>query len=425
MDTRNPSRRRKGVVSFKLLVILVPVLFGLMGFAVDLGRLYLIRSELKAAANAMALAGAPKLIGTDQSTADATTAARFTVDNSAGYGNKFNFAGQAIGETVGSLASEVSDPTYYSALADATGEGESSGGETSGSTARYVRTVVTGEAPLIFWSFLSLAQERKVAIQATAVAGKSPPLCTACGIEPIAIAALDTSDTVDFGFTTNTRYTLGFQCTGNPTPSGLTGATQRIPYLLLNRYDEEATLYPEETQQLFRIGAQGLLPSTVTAKSCIQINAEEQIWASATPGNCNQNQTPAAVRAFLCGLATRFDPTTIPTVCESISEIETLTTFYNADTDLTDLDDYVSYIGSTRRVITVAIVETLNSSGTMPVLAFRQFLVNPEQNSSTISPGDTNGRFVVLYIGSVVPLRQGRFDGCTLEAGPGKVVLHR
>jgi hypothetical protein len=39
-----------------VLVILVPVLFGFMGFAIDLGRMYLIRGELNTAANAMAVA---------------------------------------------------------------------------------------------------------------------------------------------------------------------------------------------------------------------------------------------------------------------------------------------------------------------------------------------------------------------------------
>src|SRR3954468_1063676 len=41
----------RGSMSLQLLVILVPVLFGLMGFALDLGRLYLIRGELNEAAN--------------------------------------------------------------------------------------------------------------------------------------------------------------------------------------------------------------------------------------------------------------------------------------------------------------------------------------------------------------------------------------
>ena len=62
----------------QLLVILVPVLFGLMGFALDLGQLYIVRGELQAAANAMAVAAAQKLIGTESSTDTATTYARLT-----------------------------------------------------------------------------------------------------------------------------------------------------------------------------------------------------------------------------------------------------------------------------------------------------------------------------------------------------------
>ena len=56
--------RRRGSLSLQLLVVLVPVFFGLMGFALDLGRLYLIRGELNQAASSMALTAAGKLIGT-------------------------------------------------------------------------------------------------------------------------------------------------------------------------------------------------------------------------------------------------------------------------------------------------------------------------------------------------------------------------
>src|ERR1035438_10533632 len=71
----------RGGVSMPLLVILVPVLFGLMGFALDLGRLYLVRGELNQAASAMALAAAEQLIGTDASLGNATTAASQSLDN--------------------------------------------------------------------------------------------------------------------------------------------------------------------------------------------------------------------------------------------------------------------------------------------------------------------------------------------------------
>ena len=88
MDTRNQSRTRRinkrvpslpriarrgerGATALQVLVILVPVIFGLIGFAIDLGQLYLAKGELKTAANTMALAAAQKLIGTDQGLAAA------------------------------------------------------------------------------------------------------------------------------------------------------------------------------------------------------------------------------------------------------------------------------------------------------------------------------------------------------------------
>ncbi len=55
----------------------------------------------------------------------------------------------------------------------------------------------------------------------------------------------------------------------------------------------------------------------------------------------------------------------------------------------------------------------------------RQFLIQPSSGSTTLNAGDSDGRFAATYIGSVMPLKQGRFDGCQLTAGPGKVVLHR
>ena len=52
-------------------------------------------------------------------------------------------------------------------------------------------------------------------------------------------------------------------------------------------------------------------------------------------------------------------------------------------------------------------------------LGFRQFLVMAS------NPTDSLGRFEAMYIGSVAPVKQGRFDGCQLSSGPGKVVLHQ
>ena len=106
--------------------------------------------------------------------------------------------------------------------------------------------------------------------------------------------------------------------------------------------------------------------------------------------------------------------------------MDTLSSSYQPDLDVTDQDDYTAYTGTGRRLITVPIVDALNAGGAMTVLGFRQFLVEPTQGLAANDPGDTNGRFSALYVGVVAPVKQGRFDGgCGITSGPGKVVLHQ
>jgi hypothetical protein len=126
----------------------------------------------------------------------------------------------------------------------------------------------------------------------------------------------------------------------------------------------------------------------------------------------------------LCGLDTRFESAT-PTGCAGIVGIDTLSTIYQPDTDGSDHDVYSDYTGDARRIITIPIVDTVSSGANMTVLGFRQFLLIPNQGALNINPSDMFGRFIAMYIGSVSPVKQGRFDGCQQTAGPGKVVLHQ
>ena len=82
----------------QLLVILVPVIFAFMGFAIDLARLYLIRGELQAAANAAALAGASHLMGNDAALVQAADQAKFSFDAGNGFANKYDFGAITIGQ---------------------------------------------------------------------------------------------------------------------------------------------------------------------------------------------------------------------------------------------------------------------------------------------------------------------------------------
>ena len=370
----------------------------------------------------MAISAARQLIGTSAATDNATAASLVTLDNSNQDANKYNFGSLIIGSTDGFYSSDVPTPSYFAAAADAMASSASGTASTAdGTTAQYVQTNITADAPLTFWALLSVGVSRKTTVAARAVAGISAPLCTGCGIENFAIAAVDATDTINFGLVPTTRYTFGYLCTGAPTPTALTGTTQRLPYLLLDRYNTGSTF--DETQQLFQIGAGGLPGSSVSTQSCFTVNTGEVIWASATPQACATNAVATSVRNSLCGLTARFTADT-PTTCTSVTDVANVSAAYTADTDLTDLDDYTAYVGSVRRVITVPVVDALSATASMTVLGFRQFLVEATSGDASNDPTDTNGRFQALYIGNPVPLKQGRFDGgCAASSGPGKVVL--
>src|SRR5260370_1113091 len=132
-------------MSVQMLVLLLPVLLGIMGFAVDLGRLYLVRGELTHAAEAMAIAAASKLIGTDTGLSNATAAAQATLDDTTGHGNKYNFGSLVIGQSTGLLTSTVSDPTYFATAAGAIADNTNSGDTGHPQRARFIAGRARGE----------------------------------------------------------------------------------------------------------------------------------------------------------------------------------------------------------------------------------------------------------------------------------------
>jgi hypothetical protein len=413
-----------------MVIVLVPVVFGFLGFAIDLGRLYMIRAELKTAADAMALAAAGRLNGTDEAATAAATAAEIARSEFDGIANRYDFGGTAVGEGQGNQTSTVDPPEFFDTVSSATGEGEDGGGSVSDGVSRHARVVVTAQARTLFFRFLPQAQEGLVQLRVQAVAGMSAPLCVACGIEGIAIAALDAGDTEHFGMTPNTRYTLGYTCNGGQLPQPLAGTVQRLPYLLLNKLNEEAEVFADEGTQAYRIGANGLPPSSNEGVSCVRVTSEEPetVWVAAAPIACGgggqPQRVPALVGNLLCGMATRFEAGVFAG-CDTIPEVDAATGALAADTDVNDLDEYAAYAGNNRRIITVAIAEDLTDTSAISVIGFRQFLIEPLPNNTNISPTDGNGRFIALYIGSPAPLKQGRVPGCTIETGPGKVVLHQ
>ena len=455
-----------GAMTLQLLVILVPVLLGLLGFAVDLGRLYLIRGELNEAANAMAISAAQNLNGTEAAEENAALAMNATTDQTLGDGNSYNFGIDPLnGYSTGILNNTIAAPLFFDDMTDAvSGTGTTSADST---TARYVQVNIQADAPLLWWSLLTLGQAQKTTVGAVATAGISAPLCTVCRMEDFAVADQSAgADPVDFGFVYNTKYTFHFDCTGAAGTSTalLDDATISIPYVLIDRYNPNNPVTADETEQLFWIGDGGLPPlpmsgGNATANipfACFMVDGSggdvEYLWGnggnggtSTVPGACSAAAVNAQVEEMLCGLYGRFgDPNALTTstgasICAGVTDLVDIATTYQVDTDLNDYDDYTLYGGNGRRVITVPIVDALTTSatGTMAVLGFRQFLVTPfaDTNSSYIDPSDAHGRFSAIYIGNVVPVKQGYYNAqgtsplapnsCSIVDGPGKVVLNQ
>ena len=72
-DLKNAASQHGSIVIF--FVIMLPILLGTMGLALDIGKFYVIKSELQNAADSCALAAAYELDG---------TATQFTRANAAG-----------------------------------------------------------------------------------------------------------------------------------------------------------------------------------------------------------------------------------------------------------------------------------------------------------------------------------------------------
>src|SRR5947209_11021199 len=179
-------------MSLQMLILLIPVIFGLMGFALDLGRLWLIRGELNQAANAMAISAAAQIaLGQDMMQATANQALNET------NGNRYNF---------GSTVIPSGTVTCFGSL-DSASQNDS-GATTACGPGTFVQTSISVPAPLLFWSFLPGGESRTTTVASSAVAGISAPLCTGCGIVPVAVQAPNQAEPIDWGFVPGGLYTF-------------------------------------------------------------------------------------------------------------------------------------------------------------------------------------------------------------------------
>ena len=160
-----------------------------MTLAVDVGRMYLIQGELQNAADAAALAAALQLNGTTNALTHADDSVTASFDSTTGNDNRFNLRQNSIEVPAGLTVTR--ETTYFANHDDAVGNlnGGQAGGVDwdSGMYPKYVRVQITAQAPVVFAQLLTRISDTLPNVTVSAVAGVSSPMCSVCGIEPLAI----------------------------------------------------------------------------------------------------------------------------------------------------------------------------------------------------------------------------------------------
>ena len=440
MILRDCSLQRGGTTVYFLLFMLIA--FGFLGMAADFGRLYVVQGELQTAADAAALAAATRLAGTAEAVTQAGDQLNLSFDSTTGNDNRFNLRINQIGIGASGLTTST-EIDYFATLADAKGNvlGGQSGSIdwTTGLYPKYVRVQINAQAPLTFFPLVNPAALTPPTVVATAVAGVSGPICTACGIEGFAVKGIviDGSDPINYGFVPGAFYTLfltPLQRNGPVTQAPMAGTVASVPYAILNHIPSG----PQDLDfdlSMFELGAGGISSSPgLMTPGTISAGAIEVAYPSV------RGSTSATVgQDILCGLNIRFgvDPSLTPN-CSTLDSgaFVPLSPLFTADPDVGGSTDYLAgaglqdfaaeYDGNVRRVLTVAVIDAADS---LNVLNFRQFLIEASTTSAAITQGLNTalatGAFRAQYVGSPVPLRCGGIGGiCGISSGIGRAVLH-
>ena len=429
-------------------LLFTSVMLGLLVMAVDVGRFYVIQGELQTAADAAALAAATHLVGTMSGTVQADQQWNASFDSTTGNDNRFNLGLNRI--LFSSNLAAQTTVLYFSSVADAIGN---TGGLTgagidwgSGAYPKYARVQISAQAPILFAPFLNRSPGSLPTVTVSAIAGLSAPLCTTSGIDAFAVVDPSmTTDTDNFGLMPGNWYTLYLTTpsttTTPPAPLASTDPTILVPYVILDHYPNGVQQPGPIDDSLFELAAGGISnnPASVPPPGSLTIGSVEVAYGSPNavvlPGTAT---TPS--RDILCGLNVRLgvdlslDPNCNGSNNSSTVNFPALASLFSADTDVgagayaAGVQDFaVDYCQdgacNLRRVLTVPVVD---STDTLNVLNFRQFLVDA---SSTVPQGVDaslmNGTFRAQYIGSPVPVRTGTLGGsCNVSSGVGRVVLH-
>jgi Flp pilus assembly protein TadG len=187
-------------------------MLGMLGLAVDLGRMFVYKNELQRFADASALAAVAQLDATQTGVQGANVTA-IAGPSGATNPNKYNFDSTTVSTVATSYATTFSGPydNYATASSLAT------------NSYRFIKVAASANVPMNFLPVLP-GISNAYTITASATAGQAPGDTIANGgLLPFAPDAHNIADTTNFGLLPGTQYSLKWPKNGNSPCTGDNG----------------------------------------------------------------------------------------------------------------------------------------------------------------------------------------------------------
>jgi len=195
------AQSREGFVLLSTAVAMVGVI-GLLGLAVDVGRMYVVKSELQTYADNAALAATWALDGTSQGITNASR----SIQNVAGNpfaSNRWNFATQAVANAQIGFSTSAGGPFVSNPA--------------SAKNVMFAQVTVSETVPMYFLPVLP-AIGTTATVHATSTAGQIARTSLGDGLSPFSPDAHSLTDP-NFGFTLGQQYTLRWPPSGQKAAS--------------------------------------------------------------------------------------------------------------------------------------------------------------------------------------------------------------
>jgi Flp pilus assembly protein TadG len=355
--TKDTRQRGERGFSLMMLSLLMFVMLGMVGLAIDLGRMYIYKTELQTFADASALAAVAQLDGTQTGVQLANAVA------TAGPIGTTKPNGYAFDTTV------ISDvAASYSTSFAGTYNSYETANSPGANTYRFIRVTASVSAPLSFLPVLP-GIPTQMALSASATAGQKPQsTMSRGGLLPFVPDAHNQADTKNFGLTPGAAYTLKW---GNGNTTTCPGDAGFTPPGSPPSEHGFVDIGEGDSNNNVRLAIEyGGYPNATSTPSSVQAGDT----LSSVPGN------------------------------RGTSIFDALQNRASQDTD--DVSStYAAYLsggtGNGRRIVTVAIGGTWSGHGSnasTPVLGFANFFLNTAYSGTSgpicatyIGPGDPNG----------------------------------